>query len=147
MRVKFYCGPYLRVWMPEVEEKVQIRECCEESKYEKHNWGWKHCPDCGKEIGDCKEVVKVRQTLGDYFNKVWGNNVPFWENTIEERSYCLIYGRGCISFEPFEFEELELPILSIEVFDKDADWMKLIDHLVKNGIKYSRHIGIFQFAT
>lgn len=152
--LQLYHGPYIRVWMPETVNDVDIKTCTNET-CENHG-EYVHtgfCDKCGSEV---KNVVIKREShlnLSEFLEKELGNEDMFMPVYPDDVDFFLVIpnceGQGGTHFE--DSADTEVLVLSdtprvsdMSIFDQ-GDWKRFIQALVDKSIKYERKVGILRW--
>ena len=152
----FY-GPYMRIWLPKIENEEIETICPNETcvKYKKRASS-KFCSECGSEIEEIKITEFDEPDLGEFLEEEFNDRDMFIGVSPEELDYVLTLPNNVSRQGGFYYEDgCQTEILTINKDEEDPnwehfereDWVKLTELLTKKGIKFEKKVGVLQWLS
>jgi len=159
--LSLYCGPYMKIWMPDVEVNYTVhtcinRDCSQHGLNRSQN---SFCSHCGSPIKDISLSKSKKLNLGEFLEKEF-NDVDMFVSVYPSNVDYVIavpnrtYKQGGFYFEDSDkteiliFSNFEKFSQELENFNLDfekEDWIKLQKALRAKNIKYERFTGILKW--
>jgi len=156
----FY-GPYMRIWLPQVEIDQSVRTCSNEgcdNRKNRRSIDSKCCPDCGNTVENLNYKVSCQENLVEFLDEEFGDCDLFIEVDPRDTDYILAVPNNVSRQGGWHFEDS--PKSEIVSFNRDGisvdpnwvwfekeDWQKLIKTLAEKDIKHECKVGVLQWES